>query len=360
MDRIQGMDVWRGMLLTAGVFVHCAQMVDHLALRLFQEASHLFRMEAFFTISGFFASLTIARTAVRSWLPRRMIMMLVPLLFGLVLIVPATRFLTDHVARLDGLDDRYAPAWPAHNWFMHLWFLMALMAYTPLAIVLQRYDVLVDRLSAFLRRYTSISILAFWAAGCLLSIAGMSLLLTLRPGGNPFLFYQTAYYVIFYLLGFCLQRSVLLQERFLRLPAWVYVAALAATLVDFWIVARDGYWLTTNCVHFAARPIVGLAVTSLILRSALMLKNCRPWQAALSRASYTIYILHVPLLLLLFLVLVPARPSPFVTWAIVPLATILVLLYLHETVVQKNAVAAFLVNGKLPRGWGIKLHRSRG
>lgn len=345
MNRIAGMDVWRGLLLSAGVFVHSAQSVDLVACRMFAEASHLFRMEAFFTIAGFFGALSLAKVRARDWMLRRVVMLGVPLLVGIALIVPFTHHLLAAFAHRPDLEDWYVAAWPPGDWHIHLWFLLSLLLYTPLTLLLDRSN-LPAAAEALVARHCSLVVGVFWAVAALSSMAVVAVL-TKHAGSMAPIIRHSQYYFAFYLLGFCLQRSELLMARMLALPRWTY--AVAACLLVFTLAATGvaGGGRVAVWAHYLSRPIIGLAATSLIFRSALALRQCRPWQARLSAASYTIYLLHVPVLVLALMIVSAWHPQAYLALLVVPIAVIALLFLFHEAVVRKSATARFLLNGKL-------------
>lgn len=359
MERIFGMDIWRGALLCMGVFIHVAQLIDMAAFRMLAEASHVFRMEAFFAVSGFFAALTVGKSSSTAWLRRRAVMLGVPLTVGLTLIVPGTKLIQAALETHEQLCSHYACPHPEGDPFLHVWFLIALLLYTPMAVVLNGAPKLVDWFASHATKHPGMFILLFWLVEAVGS-TGLGWIGAPYAGDYTSLLRKIAYYLPFYLLGFCVLRSADFRSLFLKLPIWLYVVGAALFVLDLAVVGITGEGRASFWTHVATRPFIGLAATSMIFRSALALKACKPWQAALSNASYTIYLLHIPLLQALLWFMAPVNPSPYLAFPVISFTTIVLLFYFHRYVVEKVGLVSFLLNGKQPRPRTMNLQRSRG
>lgn len=342
------MDIWRGALLSAGIIVHCAALCDIVAFNMIEDTSHLFRMEAFFAISGFFAALTIGKSAPGPWIKRRLIMLLVPLIFGLVVAVPLSHLLIEKLSTMHGFMDGYLP-WQPGDWHMHMWFLISLSIYAPLTIALQSKENLLASLGRVAEKTPLGMTVLIWGAGAAASLAvwGASKALT-AIGLQPivFLLRQTVYFSIFYALGYAAFRIEAVRKFLLAPPKLVYAVALLMAVIDLASVALVTDGKLRMLIFFVARPIVGFAGTSLVFRSAFALRKCYKWQTDLSSASYTIYLLHVPVILTLLWVLYPTGLSPWAAMAIIAPVTLLTLYYLHLLVVRRSSILLFLLNGR--------------
>ena len=133
-------------------------------LGLLTDAIHLFRMPAFFVLSGFFGALLWARRGARAMLRNRVERVLLPFVVFVVLLWSAQMFV-DGFAR-DLLDGGEAPIWHGFGslWglgffpgdTLHLWFLydlLLIIAISAAAVgLMARLDIRWPRLQAFVRR----------------------------------------------------------------------------------------------------------------------------------------------------------------------------------------------------------------
>jgi glucans biosynthesis protein C len=99
--RIHGLDALRGVLMMLGVVLHCAlaylpdsswPFVDWTAsswnLKLITLGVHMFRMPAFFLLSGFFGALLWQRRGARAMLKNRIERIVLPFAVFVVLLYP--------------------------------------------------------------------------------------------------------------------------------------------------------------------------------------------------------------------------------------------------------------------------------
>lgn len=347
-NRIYGMDVWRGALLAAGLIVHCAALSDITAFNMIEDASHLCRMEAFFTISGFFAALTVGKAAPTTWIRRRLVMLLVPLAVGLIFVVPVSHLLIADLATRRGFMGNYLP-WQPSDWHMHMWFLIALALYVPLTFALRAQERRIEALGDFAARKPLSAIAALWLAGAGASLsiwaAGKALNMAgLQP--IAFLLRQTVYFCLFYALGHAAFRVQAIRNLILSPPRVVYAVGLAMAVLDLSVIGMAGDGKLRMLIFFIARPIAGFAVTSLVFRSAFSLQRCHQWQSDLSSASYTIYLLHVPAILALLWLLYPTGLGPWQAMAVIAPVALLALYYFHLLVVRRSSLLLLLLNGR--------------
>ena len=140
-----GLDELRAALMLIGVFWHAAAVLSpfaafvyaspyHQSMALYASIypEHLFRMEAFFMVSGFLAQMTLARKDKQVFWRARLKRVLVPLLLGclgvnFVLQVFGSIFMDYQWAHYD--------LW---RWVMHGWFLICLMVFATIDMLLPR------------------------------------------------------------------------------------------------------------------------------------------------------------------------------------------------------------------------------
>jgi glucan biosynthesis protein C len=151
--RIHGLDALRGVLMMLGILIHCSlaymphtgwPFVDWTAtswnLNLVTDGVHMFRMPAFFLLSGFFGALLWKHRGARGMLKNRVARIVLPFAVFVVLLHPITAFCFsfgegvkgDAAVPIQGaLDQLWVLAPPDST--LHLWFLYDLIFVTAIS-----------------------------------------------------------------------------------------------------------------------------------------------------------------------------------------------------------------------------------
>ena len=140
-----GLDELRAALMLIGVFWHAAAVLSpfaafvyaspyHRSMALYATIypEHLFRMEAFFLVSGFLSQMTLARKTKTVFWRARLKRVLVPLLLGCL----GVNFLLQVFGSIF-MEYRWAH-YDVWRWVMHGWFLICLMVFAGIDMLLPR------------------------------------------------------------------------------------------------------------------------------------------------------------------------------------------------------------------------------
>lgn len=363
--RIEGLSTWRAILMLGGVILHGAIGLEHIPVfAAIPLISHAFRMGSFMLISGLLCGYALLRRrSPLAWLGRRSVQIGVPLLFGLLVICPLIGWM------LDDLPDRTGWRFAiAHDWY-HLWFLVALIAYAPLSYAFHQLDrrqgiigriehAIADGAIGSGRSAQTIVLLASALACCALMVLTRQMLV----GHTPPLYaaalshLQLMFgYAPFYLLGFLVARSPVLYgivTRSIRAPIMILTAV--AILYASW---SGGMHLIVDPVHQAVVgdlvELIGMSVcppaaSVLILRSAFAIRRVPAIVARLADASFTIYILHFPIIIAVKLMLIRVSWNLYAEFALTITLGAAIAYAVHVLLVERYAVAAFLLNGRYP------------
>jgi ABC-type multidrug transport system ATPase subunit/peptidoglycan/LPS O-acetylase OafA/YrhL len=159
--RLHALDAVRGFALLLGVAFHASlsfmpgwppgiwSMVDNSPSQFLSDAgfiSHLFRMSLFFFIAGFFGRLLYHKLGARGFWSNRAKRILVPLIVGWVILLPAIFFVWNMgMTKMSG-GTPPAPPSPPPGWFplTHLWFLYELLLLYVAVIALRALVVRID------------------------------------------------------------------------------------------------------------------------------------------------------------------------------------------------------------------------
>ena len=336
--------------MAAGLFVHGSLWLPPAPLfSVIGDASQAFRMGAFFAISGLLTALALGRRDPGRWLRRRLVQLGVPSLVGLTVLSPLIwlTVATSHSA---------AYGWPLlpFEWH-HMWFLFGLILYSCVAVALHAADrryALVARLDGLTdARSGRVAVLIIATASAALLGAALPVLRWLLPPaylhsfGNAQLI---AGYLPMFLLGFVLARADRLRSQMVQARGFglaICFGAAAAYAAAHLLTPLAGL---TEYVRFVVAALCPPAAFLLILRSALTIRRVPALVGHFSEASYTIYILHYPLSVLInthFAIGV----EPHLAYFLSILASGTASFAVHVLAVQSSPALALLLNGKFER-----------
>lgn len=358
-DRIEGLDAWRAVLMVFGIMYHGVMLRPETpfftGLIL---TSNSCRMGLFFAISGLVMARALERHPPAAWLRHRLVSMAVPTLFGLLVICPLTA-LSFHLVPA---PDRPPTAFP--QWY-HVWFLVALILYTPIGYAMHRLD---ERRELIVRMATDPLLIRHAQAMMLVVVplisftlmqAVMMMVTHLAP---PTMWYPliqlrpTAGYLPVFLLGFVMGRS----ER-LRLAVterlWTPVLILASIALAYlaWhliladlVLPGNRSWMRAVML-VAGSALCPPALLVLVVRSAFAIRTVPAPARRLAGASFTIYLVHFPIEMTLNGLFTRVAGNEYAEWVASVLATLVMSYAVHAMLVRRSPVAALLLNGVLPR-----------
>ena len=347
--RIAGLDAWRALLMAGGLLVHGSAWLPPAPLFvLITDLSHSFRMGAFFGISGFLTALALNRRDPARWLRRRLVQLGIPALVGLSLLCPLIWLI---VMTSDQAADNQALS--PFAWH-HLWFLFALMLYSSCAVVL--HDI--DRrhgLARWLERAgaeggpLALMLTALSTAG--LIALSLALIRWAFPPHVQESFHSAeliAGYLPIFVLGFVLARADRLRAGALAAHELCLLICLGVLLAYVAAGALAPGTLLPAAVLATAAALCPPAVFLLILRSALSIRRVPALMGHVAEASYTVYILHYPISVLIN-THVATGVERHLAYVLTVLASGTAAFAFHVLVVQHVPVLALLLNGKFER-----------
>lgn len=347
-ERIEGLAAWRALLILAGVLLHATMGQESLPVfAAINIVSGSFRMGTFFMISGLLSGFALARRASPGeWLRSRLAQLGVPTLFGFAVVCPAIGL----------IEDARHQRWWALNPY-HLWFLVALLAYTLLGYAIHRVDLSwrvferAERRSATARMLQ----LAVLAGTGLLSFVLMGLffpVLTALPAALYPLARELPLltgYAPAFLLGFTAARVPTIRRTLTasaRVPAAILATGAMALAIRWFDPApfvADLEW--SNLVTVTCAAWCPPAAAALILRSAMAIRRVPNALRGIADASFTIYILHYPVIAAVRVLARPAHLGPWETFALLAGVGGLVPFAVHRLLVERSPWLRLLLNG---------------
>ncbi len=392
-SRIHYLDHVRAWAMLAGVFLHASltyatEMQEFWFLKdsdspgfsLFFAFIHLFRMALFFLVAGFFANLLIHKRGLRSFLKNRAIRLALPFVIFLPLIMVAylgaAFYIRDHVnpdshtfmfkIMLAGIDGTGEPGRPSTA---HLWFVYNLMMFCLVTAVCYRFR------NMGISRFVAKIFTAFYQRPLYVLIVPLTLVPALysvmAPTPAPDQFvpqgWSFGYYGLFFLFGW----HFYYHHDFLdRLRAWVMPMALLVVpafiaYVLFLIEPPDISELAGVTPDqmleppsgFSAYRLTGTIVESylsvfLVFLSLYLARRFLSFENKITRyisdASYWIYIVHVPLLLIVQAMLLPLAWPAIVKFIVSVALVFTIAVIAYELFVRYTPIGTML-NGKKVR-----------
>lgn len=323
-----------------------------------------FRMPAFFIVAGYFAAMMLEKRTPSDWLKGRLIRLGVPFATGLVLLAPVqvalidlNRAVTGAISLTDALDVAARDvAHPGVSWIMHLWFLPALLIYSTLLVggrTLLNGPAL-DRLLEKLRvsclsashGVLLILALSIGAWDVIISMSRQAMLgaegtvaYLLAHGIDPYL-----RYLPFFFLGVVFRslpdvRSAVVWRKGWQVPLLALIAAVASSLLR----GREG-----EALVILYETMDGIAA---VLMSVTMIGIARrfwnrpdPRVDRIVDASFTIYLLHHPIVIGLATLFLLTDWSPLAEFSLICILAF-ALSYAAHRLIRRSALALLLFNG---------------
>lgn len=347
-SRIFGLDAARATLLVYGPLIH-AIIPGHRTplIHTIDEGSHLFRMAAFFSVAGFLVALN-SRTRQSGWLQDRFRQLFVPLCtMGIIL------YLFEITIGRTNSD----VAMQTREFPFHLWFLIVLIIISPTTIFMDKYKIS-EKLTRFFEDHHYIFIISIICSAFITQLSLISSehfhLIPKMPLSwlIKIVLFQTPAYLVFYMLGFFLSRSQVILEK-LNKTQVIYVAFFLFTVslaYFYFILANRTPWTDISIVRMAFHglsSITQVAMSLAVIFIALRVKRIHPLVSWFSRASYTVYLVHVPFIFALAYIVLKHYPyiGPYNLYATLALSS-LILSYLTHYIVSHSDILLFLFNGK--------------
>ena len=333
-DRLHGLDALRGGALLLGVVLHAslsffpqqtwivADDSRSIGAAWLFFAIHLFRMTAFFLIAGLFARMMLSRKGAWGFAKDRASRIVGPLLAFWFPVMAGIVTALVWNAHANGLVVPGAPPPPppTYDWtnfpLTHLWFLYVLALFCAAALILRAPFAALDRGGGWGRAVDRLTgaLVGPWTPAVL--AAPLALALWLDPAWIAFFAVptpdagvvpDTAALVGFglaFAFGYLLDRRRDLLDRIAAWSPLYLVAAIASGVAAWFLVGGPNLTpmadptgdkaLAAAVVAFAVYASA-LAATGLCLR---FLSGFSPVRRYLADASYWVYILHLPLVML--------------------------------------------------------------
>ncbi len=311
------------------------------------------RLALLFAVSGFASWHLFAKSGdARRFLRARNLRLLVPLMFGMVALVPVEMWVR---VLESGYPHGYAHFWLRDYWrtgdfwgrqfpsWEHLWFVAYLWAYTLLlagALMLWRRAVAAG--IARIADWLAVERRILWAPVLAFMTVKLALMFVVREEHGLFSDWMGhAQYLPMFLFGFALGAAPHLWPALRRVwPMALLLSAAAGAVVVAVEIAYPGETVAPHIVMAgdrAARMAMGWAMTIALFTLADRWWNRdHRWRRTLAEAVFPVYLLHQPAIVLIAWYSLPLMLDPWVEFALLLTGTMV------------SGAAFYLIGRELP------------
>lgn len=344
-ERLHSMDALRAIMMLLGLVIHSAltyAVTDwgatwplkdpnaiHWTNDYIVDFIHVFRMQIFFFVAGFFGALLFYERQPRPMIKNRIQRIVFPFLIFVFLLWPSivvcftyTRLsfagdpeawatATAYLTKSDG----YIPGSTYHLWF--LYYLALITGFSVIiAFIARPFKAFTNKISGLFDRIIKHPILRILVFASFTAVVYLFMNTSQVATSNSFIpdLNTFTYYAFFYMIGWILFKSKHLLDEMKRMDWWSTALGIALFSVYFFLKEDFGFYdaiiiksVTVWCLIFG--------VTGLFIRYA---SNHSPVMRYISDASYWVYLVHLSFTALL--------PALIINWALPATAKFLIVM----------------------------------
>lgn len=308
---------------------------------------HLFRMHGFYIIAGFFAAMLIEKKGAKFFLRERLIRLGLPL----VTIGFSLNFLMNQW-RSEPINV-YGLGYILHgDWLGHLWFLGNLVIYVlVVSLIVLRFK---EKLHNFYAKSTHFFSKYFYFKFFLFCLMFYFLgNIAVHNSFDQMLFISTSSlfrYFPFFLIGFLFFHEKNLLERILDFKQlkWHFLIVLVILVV---MSNKFIYGLEDKQIKFLAKvcgiyfSIVLSFLALYFFKSITIFNKDNKRIRSFSEASYSIYLLHQPIIVGLYHFFGTYLSNPLAGFVVISLTTLSMTYFMHTMLIDRFYVLRLLLNG---------------
>lgn len=335
-----------------GVFLHAAKVysVDgtwlltdpqgNQAFNVLSDLIHVFRMPAFFWISGYFCASTFDRRGADALLLKRLPRILIPLFATLFTLNIAQKML---LASFNGKDmmETLLNGIPLY----HLWFLIDLTIFTGIAAVV------LPAMAAFKSIGTSLAKLPLTLMFLSLGLFSLIISLGARSTGVAYgsiysltSIFRLAEYGPFFAVGILMFQYPTARSTFMRIsPMLIWVTLPLGLFLNKYL--HDSNFVISELALFIKGIIVWLSVASVLGFFYSFIKKDNRLIHFLSEASFSVYLFHHILVIIAGVALFNYDINVWIKYLIVCTVSLTGSILIHITLIRRNRIARLLFNG---------------
>lgn len=359
MSRYYYLDAMRSVLMILGIVLHAAVIYSSSSWLAAEQSSviynnivsiiHLFRMPAFFIVSGFFTHMTLSRYRYDEFLKIRLPRLAIPLIMTVLTLNSLQYFIISDYKNIQTpfLSLEY---WQDGLWVSHLWFLITLIYYSIIsALVIRYFNNPIKKVSLILSNLIhragnySLVLLAFVS---LLVVKLSYISIIFMPDIKfDWLLTDSIRYSTYFIFGLLAGYNKEILISFTQV-SWKKLLITASSMLIIY---------TAAILHEEYKMVLLLLLEALstwllcYFCFIFFYKLCNAsstYFSYLSEASYSIYLLHHILVIVIAIILMPLSIPLWIKFITIMLFTFFITVAVHHFLILKYPFLRFLFNGK--------------
>lgn len=361
LNRIYFMDSMRSILMMLGVVLHSSNVFatkqswliyshdTSMIAEYIGQFIHIFRMPAFFLISGFFCALTISRYQPRKFITVRLKRIIIPLITTAVTLNSLQLIILTYTDFRHYTLGKYLLE---GGWVSHLWFLNNLIIYylvaTGFVVFLRRPTKIVENYLSYLFLLTPMVIIIAIMPMATIAIFGLNKIgFPLYSGAlGVFDTYSILIYLPYFVFGCILGNNNELLYRFSKInPVFTLLAIAGSMFIMNKALVPNEVINQIITVYFQGL-VTWLSVALCFFTFYTFFNSASKTWMFLSDASYTVYLFHHVFVVAIGIVLIQVGFSPLLSMLILIAITAIITLYIHKHFILQSTYARLLFNGK--------------
>lgn len=350
--RYYDLDALRSILMSLGIVLHSANVFspDPWAIQdavtsdfytSIVDFIHLFRMPAFFIVSGFFVYFSYSRSGSSIFITQRIPRIIIPLLVTAITLNSLQYWLLHENNHFLSVDYAISGGWVSHLWFLNCLIYYFLIAY----ICMKYFSGMFSHINQLILKPLESSKGLYLI---LLPLVSMVLIKIsyLYPEGQYYNLSipESIKYFGFFIFGIFIGANDNIRQFFLSIKA---TALLGISCLAVWLL-NSVYSHKIISIYLNELIIWFICALIFFLFHSLLNKKIT-FFSYLSDASYSIYLFHHIFVIIFGLILIPISMPVFAKFVLLICTTFIVTNLIHYFLINKVTVLSYLFNGKNPK-----------
>ncbi len=365
--RYHYMDSARAIFMILGVFYHTALIYStsdvwlvrgnelNVFFDYFSYVIHLFRMEGFYIVAGFFAALLIEKKGAKGFLQERLIRLGIPMLtIGFTLNYFMNEWSTAAPVQTTGLT-----YFLNGDWVGHLWFLGNLIVYIAITAIFllkkkHTFNAIFNFFDKTSKKYFILKFMIFsfffYSVGHIVMVYLVGKIFFIEI---PALFKYFPFYLLGYLFYFN-QQTLESIVNYQKLKYHIFLSILILLFMSkIFLFQKEVFFI--KFLSFVLETYLSIILSLsiiLVFKSIKLFNDSSRTVRKLSDASYSIYLLHQPFIVGFFHVFNAQVQNPILGFILISLSTSILAYLLHIYFIQKYQIVSLLFNGSYLKTYG--------
>lgn len=359
-ERIYYLDSMRAILMMLGVVLHSAQVFSpEQSWKIYSEYTtpiaewmvyiiHVFRMPAFFIISGYFAIFTLHKYNIEKFLKVRILRIIIPLVITAITLNSLQAYV---LTKTGWIDFELISYIKEGQWVSHLWFLINLIVYFLIFSIGYRFFhpvykkimQLTNMIYTKSNIFVMLSFMTLFAIALVIMISFISKFINVNGIIN---LNSILYYISFFIFGVLLYSNKEMQREFIEISPIITLPIIVVSLYSYTYFSQfEGKLYKLIYVFFDITAKYYISALCFYLFYKFTNRSSKIFYF-LSNASYTVYLFHQVFVIVIGLLLIKFNIGGFLGLMILMISVSLLSVSVHYYFISRVDFLSFLFNGK--------------